>query len=444
MRCPRSARYDAVPGRVGGSVLGARVSEGNSRQPGLSVDPPTHGNLSGRATPGTRLLVLGAGPAQLGFLRAARVRGLFVIACDRDPRAPGFEFADRRAVVSTEDEPAVAALAEAERVEGVISPGGDWPVAIAARVAARLGLPHPIDPETATIAVSKARQRARLAEANVPQPRWATGPDGADSVGFPCVVKPPDRQGQRGLTLVGKPSGLSDASETALRESRNGTYVVEEFVEGPEVTVNAFSINGAFHPLTVTDRLTADPPAFGVALAHAWPSAAATADAAEAARLAAEAVGVRNGPTYTQVRIGPDGPRVMELAARLGGGHDAELCAVALGVDLNGLALAAVLGEPLEPPRPASAGSGACVRFLVAPEGKLLHVEGLEEALDVEGVVEARVYRRPGWKFGPLRRGPDRAGFVLARGDSRDDALERAERAVGCIRFRVADVEARV
>ncbi len=97
-------------------------------------------------------------------------------------------------------------------------------------------------------------------------------------------------------------------------------------------------------PLTVTDRLTAEPPAFGVALAHVWPSEHDTAAAVDVARAAVEAVGIRNGPSYTQVRLGPDGPVVMEVAARLGGGHDAELCRAALGVDLNALAVEAALG----------------------------------------------------------------------------------------------------
>ncbi len=119
-----------------------------------------------------RLLVLGAGAGQLGLLAAARARGLFVIAVDRDPRAPGFQFADRRAIVSVDDEPVVERLAEAERVDGVIAPGADWPVGAAARIASKLGLPHPISPETAVLSASKLRQRERLAEAGIPQTRW--------------------------------------------------------------------------------------------------------------------------------------------------------------------------------------------------------------------------------------------------------------------------------
>ena len=388
-----------------------------------------------------RLLVLGAGPAQLGLHRAARERGLFVIACDRDPTAVGFEYADRRAVVSVEDEAAVSQLARAERVQGIVAPGIDWPVAIAARVAAHAGLPHPLSPEAASLTVLKHKQRERFDEAGVPQPRWEVTNAAADDVPVPCVVKPVDRQGQKGLSVVERRGDLAGAIAAALEESRSAVVMVEELVPGPEVTVNAFSLDGVFYPLTVTDRLTGDGPAFGVALAHAWPSEHAVEAVVDAARRAAEAVGVANGPTYTQVVLGPDGPCVMELAARLGGGHDAELCRVALGIDLNGLALAAALGEPVELPEPRPAG-GACVRFLIPPPGVLEEVEGLEEALALDGIEDARVYRPPGWRFGTLRRGNDRAGFVLARGESRDDALARADRAAELIRFRTADAEA--
>ncbi len=391
-----------------------------------------------------RLLVLGAGPAQLGLLRAARERGLFVIALDRDPAAPGFEFADRRAVVSTEDEPAIGMLAAAEELDGVIAPGIDWPVAIAARLAARLGLSHPLSPVTAAVAVSKLRQRERLAEHGVPQSEWRVVTEAPDDLSVPLVVKPPDRQGQKGLSLVRDRQHLQGAVETAVRASRTSVALVEELVEGPEVTVNAFSTGGHFHPLAVNDRITAtDEAAFGVALAHAWPSEHEVEGAIEVAGAAAMALGIENGPTYTQVVLGPEGPKVMELAARVGGGHDAELCLAAIGVDLNGLALAAALGEPVEVPDPQPQG-GACVRFLVAPAGTLESVDGMEEALALEGIVDARVYRRPGWTFTPLRRGADRAGFVLATGSSRDDALGKADRAAELIRFETADAEALV
>ena len=362
-----------------------------------------------------------------------------MIAVDRDASAPGFAFADRRAIVSTEDERGIDRLARAERVEGVIAPGIDFPVAIAARVAHGMGLPHPLSPEAAVLATNKERQRERLAEAGLAQPRSQVLDAGGDAVELPAVVKAPDRQGQRGLSLVRERSELADAIDAAREASRSGHVLVEELVDGPEVTVNGFSIGGRFHPLTVTDRHTAEPPAFGVALAHVWP---ASHEPVELAARAAEALGITDGPTYTQIRIGPDGPRVIELAARLGGGHDAELAEAALGVDLNGLALASALGEDVEAPRPKPRAGGACVRFLVAPEGELEAVRGLAAAEAVEGVRWVRLYRRPGHRFGPLRIGPDRAGALLAVGDSRERALASAAAAASRIRFDTVDAGA--
>ena len=407
--------------------------------------------MAGNPAGGTkRLLVLGAGAGQLGLLEAARARDLYVVAADRNPSAPGFRFADRRAIISVEDEPQLDRLATAERVDGIIAPGIDWPVAIAARIAERLALPHPIDPATAVLATSKLRQRERFAEAGVPHPRHVVcstleeAAAAADGFGYPCVVKAPDRQGQKGLVLVREERRLADAYALAIRESRSSVILVEELIPGREVTVNALSVDGRFSPLTVTDRVVAEPPAFGVALAHVWPSALSpdqVGAAVEAARAAAEAVGAREGSTYTQVVVGERGAHVVELAARLGGGHDAELCAAALDVDLNQLSLAVALGEPVEEEqlRPVKRAGGACVRFLVPEPGLLEEVAGVEEAEALDGVVWVRVYPEPGATLAPLRRGSDRVGAVLTVGGSREEAVARAGRAADCVRFVTAD-----
>jgi len=360
-----------------------------------------------------------------------------VIAVDRDPQAVGFALTDERAIISSEDEEAVDRLARALDVDGIVSPGADWPVGIAARVAERIGLAHPITARTGSIVTSKTRQREAFAAAGVPRAR-ELDPRQAE-LRFPVVVKAPDRQGQRGLALVRSHGELATALATALSESRGGVVLVEEHVEGPEVTVNAVSVDGRFVPLTVTDRLTAEPPAFGVALAHGWPSRHNAPAAVETAGAAVAAVGIRNGPSYTQLRLGPDGPVVMEVAARLGGGHDAELCAAATGVDLNALTVSFALGETgdCNSLLQGTAARGAAVVFLVPPVGRLVDVEGVADAEALPGVEWVRVYRRPGHVFGPLQRGADRAGAVLVTGKDRDDALERGRRAADAVRFRV-------
>jgi biotin carboxylase len=347
-------------------------------------------------------------------------------------------------------------------VHGIVAPGTDWPVAVAARVAARLGLPHPLSPETAARAVSKLEQRACFAAAGVPQPRYALCRSAAeadsawDALGPPAaaVVKPADRQGQAGIGVARTREEARAAVAAAVAASRGGVAVVEELVPGQEVTVNAFSVGGVFVPIAVTDRETDAERAFGVALAHVWPSrlpAAHIEAAARAAAAAAAALGVAEGPTYTQIVVDPGGrAHVVELAARLGGGHDAELCAAAVGVDLAALAVRAALGEAVDPQeaRPAGAApaggapgvGGTVTRFLVAERpGTLREVAGVAEAEALPGVRRIRVYRAAGAELGPLRRGNDRHGAVLAVGGSRAEALERAGRAAEAVRFLVSD-----
>ena len=261
---------------------------------------------------------------------------------------------------------------------------------------------------------------------------------------FPAVVKAADRTARAGISLVRRSAGLAPAINAARAASRSGVVLVEEYVDGPEVTVSGFSAAGEFVPLAVTDRISADGYAFGVSLAHVWPSMHAEA-AAEVARRAVEALGIDEGPSYTQLRISRGGPEVIQVAARLGGGHDAELVELVTGIDLNGLALAAAAGRPFAASeiavRRRPAVGGAATRFLVAPPGVL---ETVEVPQGLKGVVSTRIYHDAGHEFGSLRRASDRAGAVLAAGATRDEALGRVEAAVENIRFVTAHAEAMV
>ena len=400
-----------------------------------------------------RLLVLGAGPPQLGVLAAARRRGLTVVAADRDPSAPGFRYADRRAIVSIEDEPAIDRLARAEEVDGLVAAGTDHAVAIAARVAQRLGLPHPLEPEAATLSVSRLRQRERLAAAGFAQPRSiacrtaAEAAAAAAELGFPLVVEAPTPLGERAVRLARTADELAAATSGALAESGRDHCLVEELPGLRTVTVHAFVLEGRFFPLMLTDPDPAPPPAFGVALAHLYPAELDDDDADSARRTAAAAaaaLGIDDGPVTAQLLLGPSGPLVAKVSARLGGAHEAELCRASLGIDESALAIGAALGEPLREGdfEPTLAAGGACVRFLVAPPGVLAAVEGVESASTLEGVRSVRVYRSPGHVFRELLRASDRAGAVIASGRTRAEAEKAAAEAASRIRFVTAPAEA--
>jgi biotin carboxylase len=339
------------------------------------------------------------------------------VICDSRPGAGDL-------TVSTEDTGAVQRIARDRGADGLIAPGTDWPVRIAAYVAEDLRLPHPVDVATAVRCTNKIAQRETLHAAGVPQPAWSLEAPPS----FPSVVKAPDRQGQRAMTVVARREDVDAAAAVARRASRSGRAVFEAFIAGPEVTVNAFSVDGRFIPVAVTAREHFDGVP-GVAQRHVYPSGLDDSAAAEAAAAAVQALGIRNGPSYTQLILSSEGPRIMEVAARLGGGHDSEICRRAAGVDLAAEAVRAALGltvavADLEPRQ-----AGACViEFLRAPEGELV---------SAHGPAGATFYHPPGHRYGPLRTATDRAGYVITQGATREEALDRARTAVQAVRFEV-------
>lgn len=362
------------------------------------------------------LVVLGGAAAQRHAIDAARALGVRTLVCDRDPSLGDL-------AVSTEDEEGV--LRAARGADGILAPGTDWPVRVAARVAERLCLPHPVSAAVAELATDKLAQRERLALAGVPQPPWSERP-----IAPPCVVKPADRQGQRGLRFVPAGGGVEEAVRAARAASRSGRVVFERWVDAPEVTVNGFSTGGRFRAVAVTDR-EHFAAARGIARRHVYPARAGAGAAAAVAGGAVAALGIEEGPSYVQLLLAPEGPLVVEVAARLGGGHDSEICRLCAGVDLAALTVRSALGGEIDPeelePRPNGAG---VVEFLAAPPGRLLAALARPPA----GAC-VRFDHRAGHRYGPILCAPDRAGHVVALGCEREDALRIAAAAAASVTF---------
>ena len=290
------------------------------------------------------------------------------------------------------------------------------------------------------LATNKLRQRERLAEAGVPQPRfWVVGgEDALPAVSFPCVVKAPDQQGQKGLSLVDDAGrARRRVDDGARRRPHRASCSSRSWSTGPEVTVVGFSVGGVFTALTVTDRIVAEPPAFGVALAHVFPERGRRRGRGRR-RAAVAALGITDGPSYTQLRLGPDGPRVIEVAARLGGGHDAELVEAVTGVPLNDLAIDAALGEPVAGPAARAAGRRRRDALPGAPGGRARSRSRCPT--DLEGVERVRIYREPGPPVhARFAAAPTARARCSALGASRGQAVSRADAAAERIRFTTAD-----
>ena len=396
----------------------------------------------------TRILVVGCGFPQLSLLRAGRRRGLGVVGADANPAAVGTALCDEFHVVSTHDVDGLCDLAVRARAGAVTTTGSEVALKATAEVATRLGLLFYADPETVRRCQDKDAMRACYAAAGLEVPRFAScvtleqARAFARSRPFPLVVKPSRGWGQRGVARVDDAADLGVAFEEARAHSAGAglpLVVVEEWVEGQEYSVNGWIEDGTLASYCVTERLTVPGRRpLGVMIAEVYPSGLSPGEEArvvEEARRGAAALGHRRGPCYSQVVLGARGCFLLETAARLGGGFDADVARLASGVDLNDRVIGVALGDgALERQGATSAAhGGAIAKFLVARPGKVRAVRGLDDARAVEGIEDAQVFVPEGSRVQPLTDSAKRAGYVLARGANRDQATGRADAALARI-----------
>lgn len=390
------------------------------------------------------VLFVGAGRHQRSAIIRARGLGLRVAAVDRNPEAPGLAQADVAEVVDFSDVAAVTEVARRNAVDGVLTVSADRAVPVVAAVAESLGLPG-IGTRTAHAMTNKIAMRRRLAEAGVPQPRFAAvrgiheGRVALETVGLPAVLKPSDSGGQRGVFLLRSADDFDAHLHTALVESASGEAIVESFHEGLELNGLALARGGRVVPLTLSDRLRPPGIGFGVGWTHVYPATIFGDVLAEAERVAVHAVhtlGLRDGIAFPQLLVGDDGAvRVVEVAARIPGGQMADLARHAIGLDLVEIALRQALGvevpDELAEPR---FRRPLAIRFLTAqpgplPTGRVRQWSGIERVLAFPGVVQADVFLAEGETIRPVRLDGDRRGYVIAVAETSVEALERAEAA---------------
>jgi biotin carboxylase len=390
------------------------------------------------------VLFVGAGRHQRRAIERARGLGLRVVAVDRNAAAPGLAEADVGEVVDFQDVARVIDLARAQRVDGVLTVSADRAVPVVAAVAEELGLPG-IGTEVAHAMTHKIAMRLLLADAGVPQPRYAAVRAVRDAhaalgtVGVPAVLKPADSGGQRGVFLIESIDALDAHLHVALSESATGEAIVERYHDGLELNGLVIARGGHVEVLTLSDRLRPPGIGFGVGWIHVYPATIYGDVLAEAERVATSAVralGLRDGIAFPQLLVSDDGSvRVVEVAARIPGGQMADLALHATGVDLIDIALRQALGVdvPDEVAVPRFRRPLA-VRFLTAspgplPTGTVRRWSGLEHVLGSPGVVQADVFLTEGETIRPVRLDGDRRGYVIAVADTNVEALERAEAA---------------
>jgi len=395
------------------------------------------------------VMILGAGVMQVPMIKKAKEMGLVAIATDMNPEAVGFEHADLGVAIDIKDAAAHAGWAlqnkEKYNISGVVA-GADVAIT-AACVADALGLPG-IPVEVAERSNNKSLMKERWLRDGIATP-WAeevsTLQEAMSAVrktGLPCMVKAIDNAASRGSRRIDSISELEEALNDAKAHSTTGTALIEEFVEGPEQSVELIVWKGRHYRFGIVDRHFGFG-RFPIETGHTNPSALAAGVQESLYRVVEEAaasLGIEFGPYKADTILTKKGPMVLELPARLSGGfHSQYTTPLATGLEPQKMALALATGLEVKDEYHTVTKNRVTLCSAVFPApGVVTLIRGVDAAKALPGVDEVLVMVEEGEVIPEYRNCGHRVCYIIASGKDAAEAGMNWQRAANTVRINTA------
>lgn len=392
-----------------------------------------------------KIMVLAAGLLQIDVIEKAKSMGYYVLAVDGNPKAPGFNVADKAICADIVNEETMLKIARDEHVDGVIHPCSEVSMAVMGRINDELGLSG-ISREQAICATNKHLMRKAFEKGNAPSPKSNLAQDAEDAwsrlqneFDTDAILKPSRNSGSRGIAKVSRNMDKGDfirAYDEALSESRDHSVLIEQFIEGPEFSIEMIVWQGEIHVLTLTDKKTTGAPHF-VELGHNQPScfSATDVETLKAAAVAGvRALGVNNCACHAEAKLMNGKAYLMEVGARLGGDFiSTELTHLSTGIDMVAAAIDVALG--VEPDLSAKEEpKGVCIRYFCPKPGKLVSILNTE-VLNNPHVYLWEIYPKEGDVIPAVTSSLCRSGHVIVTEKTPQKAIELAERLIESVKF---------
>lgn len=392
-----------------------------------------------------KIMVLAAGLLQIDVIEKAKRMGYYVLAVDGNPKAPGFNVADKAICADIVNEETMLKIARDEHVDGVIHPCSEVSMAVMGRINDELGLSG-ICREQAICATNKHLMRKAFEKGNAPSPKSILAQDAEDAwsrlqneFDTDAILKPSRNSGSRGIAKVSRDmdkGAFNRAYDEALRESRDHSVLIEQFIEGPEFSIEMIVWQGEIHVLTVTDKKTTGAPHF-VELGHNQPSCFSDAEVETlkaAAVAGVRALGVNNCACHAEAKLMNGKAYLMEVGARLGGDFiSTELTHLSTGIDMVAAAIDVALG--VEPDLSAKEEpKGVCIRYFCPKPGKLVSISNTE-VLNNPHVYLWEIYPKEGDVIPAVTSSLCRSGHVIVTEKTPQKAIELAERLIESVKF---------
>ncbi|WP_262062098.1 ATP-grasp domain-containing protein [Streptomyces sp. STR69] len=348
------------------------------------------------------------------------------------------DYHDRDLLVET-----VRALHAARPLDGVFTVYEES-LLPAAHLADALGLPGP-SYETVKLLTDKWAMREHLRKAGVGTVAAALGRGEGDLAafgaehGYPFIAKPVAGSASLGIFRLDSADEVPSVAER-LREVGLDLFLMEEFLDGHEISVDGISFHGRYVMLAVCDKITG--PHF-IELGHSLPAALDAEQLRSVEELVAsflDCVGLADGLSHVEVKLTGAGPKIVEGHNRRGGDRLNTLADAVYGIDLEELGLAWAAGAAEELPASPEARCGTAVCFFTAERGLVREVLGAEEVRAHPQVLELHVNFPVGSSVPRLRWSLDRAGYVVVRAGTAGEALALGRDLASRIRLVVDEV----
>ena len=396
-----------------------------------------------------KIIIIGAGLLQVPAIQIAQDMGLYAIVFDYNKDAHGMKIADLPMVVSTRDVDgsvrAARDLSKQMEINGVITVGTDASTTVAA-VANALGLPGNRF-EDAYAASNKIRMRERFKKNNVPQPNFFPVWNYEETIeafrhlNKPVVLKPADNMGARGVMKVENESDILAAFNRAKSSSPSGEVIIEEYMDGPELSIDMLIYDNEIYVTGVADRIIEYPPFF-IETGHIMPSNLdkdKIDNAIKVMKDGIKALNLKIGAAKGDIKVTKNGAMVGEIAARLSGGFmSAYTYPLSTGVNLIKNAIEIALGNPPSDLKPKWNKFSVEKAFLPGT-GIIESIDGIEKAKNINGIKEVFIKTKAGDILVPPTNNLDKAGNVIAVGSTRDEAIAIANKAIDSVHFRLTD-----
>jgi len=388
-------------------------------------------------------MILGAGMNEVPAIIKARQMGIRTLVCDMNENAVGLTYGDYNAVPKTKKPDEYINIAKKYKIDGIMTVSVESLVRTISIVAKELELPG-LSHEAALNVTNKVRMKKALKKKGVPCSAFVSAKslnealNEIDKLKFPAVIKPADRAGSRGVFKLKNKDDLKKFFNTSLGESRCGEVIIEGFIEGIESTIDSLTYGGKTYILGISDKEKIETPNI-IAMDLTFPPRYSSLMQDKVRKIvfdSLKALSVKFGPSHIEVIVNDDGPQVLEVAGRAGGGLiPSDILPHLCGFDVMEKYIKLALGENLEIPDYCLKNS-VTLRFFKAPSiGVLDSISGIEEAKKIKNVLKIGFMVKKGDTLKPLKEDNDRIGFAIVKGKTRFEASKIADKVEKIVKF---------